>query len=171
MVHWVNGLSTTALNAMTTLPFSPPLNPGTYFSAYTSCHAETSPSKMRMTPVAIAVQTHRKSTVRGKGWCFHREPAPSTSPAFSRTVVGATLPMAEYTVLLEQARTGVNARQPGRATAYYLWIGWYGEVTTHRYGEQTASITGRWHFTILCRDRARAPAVATSKRSRIWATG
>ena len=69
--------------------------------------------------------------------------------------------MAEYSVLLEQARTGVNTRQPGRAAAYYVWIGWYGEVTTHRHGEQTASITGRWHFTILCRDRARAPAVAT----------
>ena len=45
--------------------------------------------------------------------------------------------------------------------AYYVWIGWFGEVTTHRHGAQTVAVTARWHLTILCRDRARAPAVAT----------
>ena len=69
--------------------------------------------------------------------------------------------MAEYTVMLEQACTGVNARQLGRSAACSLWIGWYGEVTTHRHGVQTASITSRWHFTILRRDRIRAPVAAT----------
>ena len=68
--------------------------------------------------------------------------------------------MAEYTVRLEHGRTGVNARQTGPSAACTLWICWYGEVTTHRWGERTATITSRWHFTIIRRHRIRAPAAA-----------
>ena len=68
--------------------------------------------------------------------------------------------MAEYTVRLEHGRTGVNARQTGPSAACTLWICWYGEVTTHRWGERTATITSRWHFTIIRRHRTRAPAAA-----------
>ena len=68
--------------------------------------------------------------------------------------------MAEYTVLLEHGRTVVDARHTGSAAECTLWICWYGQVTTHRRGEQTTTITSRWHFTIIRRPRTRAPAAA-----------
>ena len=69
--------------------------------------------------------------------------------------------MGEYTVRLDHALTRVTTRQPGRTTAYYVWIGWGGEDTTHRHGTQTSTVTGRWHFTLICRDRRRPPSEVT----------
>ena len=62
MARGTDGLSTTALNTMTTLLFTPALHPGTLFSALIHCHAGSPPSKKSMSPVAIAAQTHRQPT-------------------------------------------------------------------------------------------------------------
>ena len=64
-----------------------------------------------------------------------------------------------YSVQLGPGRMSVHTRQPGRSTAYSVWVGWQGEVSTHREGDRTTSITGQWHLTILFRDRNRAPTV------------
>ena len=62
-----------------------------------------------------------------------------------------------YSVMLGPGRTSVYTHQPGRSAAYSVWVGWQGEVSTHRYGDRRTATTGHWYFTILCRDRDRAP--------------
>ena len=69
-----------------------------------------------------------------------------------------------YSIQLGPGRTSVQTRQPGRSEAYSVWVGWQGDVTTHRHGDQTTSITGQWHLTILFRDRNRAPTAEMVQR-------
>ena len=116
-----------------------------------------------MASVATAAQTHHYSPARAGGGCSRRAPAPTSSSVLPRGLGGAPLPMADsaYSVMLGPGRTSVHTRQPGRSAAYSVWVGWQGDVSTHRHGDRTTSITGHWHFTILCRDRNRAPTVET----------
>ena len=54
-------------------------------------------------------------------------------------------------------RTVVNVRQPGRRADHQIWVGWQGTCTLHCRVDGAFGVTGRWHLTILNRDRNRAP--------------
>ena len=44
--------------------------------------------------------------------------------------------------MLGPGRTSVHTPQPGRTAAYSNWIGWQGDVSTHRNGDRTTFIKG-----------------------------
>jgi hypothetical protein len=63
----------------------------------------------------------------------------------------------DYRVRLQDGRTVVNVRQPHRRADHQVWVGWQGAWTRHRRLYGTSTIEGRWHLTILNRDRPNPP--------------
>ena len=63
-------------------------------------------------------------------------------------------------------RTVVNVRQ--RRADYQIWVGWRGTNTVHRRPDGTFSVVGRWHLTILNRDRGRAPTEQSIMMFEAW---
>ena len=65
-------------------------------------------------------------------------------------------------------RTVVNVRQPGRRADHQIWVGWQGTCTVHRRVDGAFGVTGRWHLTILNRDRNRAPTEQSIDMFTAW---
>ena len=108
--------------------------------------------------VATRAQARSGPTALLGDWGAPRTLAISILPAPILTGAFAAPEMGDYTVRLEQATTRVRPRQPGRTMPFYVWVGWGGDDTTHRHGAQTRTVTGRWHFTLICRDIRSTPS-------------
>ena len=65
-------------------------------------------------------------------------------------------------------RTVVNVRQPGRRADHQIWVGWQGTCTLHCRVDGAFGVTGRWHLTILNRDRNRAPTEQSIDMFTAW---
>ena len=65
-------------------------------------------------------------------------------------------------------RTVVNVRQPGRRADHQIWVGWQGTCTVHCRVDGAFGVTGRWHLTILNRDRNRAPTEQSIDMFTAW---
>ena len=72
-----------------------------------------------------------------------------------------------FLVSLVSGETAVRLRS-GRVAPFSVWVCWHGDTVLMEHEGRRRLASGRWHLTILLRDRQRAPSVEVMDELMAW---